>query len=182
MMRHRIPILPVLILILAAVSARADVQGLSSTPEPARTDSLNPRVASGSGRDARIRLGAGIAGQSFHVDDISMLYLSLNYRVSLAISPRDERAVGVGLEGGLNYLMPYLSFGPEVRVGNFAVTGDMGAIMLPGMSRIFPFANVGGGLISRHSGLGVEVNGGCLFVMGGADLIRPYIGISASFR
>lgn len=182
---HRTLILFALVFIsLSGMSARAGVHGPapSSQEFQAPSDSAVSKSVPGSGRDSRFRLGAGLVGGEFYVDNVTLLYLNLNYRVSLAISPRDEQAVGIGLEGGLNYLMPYLSIGPEVRLGNFAITGDMGATMIPGMTSVFPFANVGGGLISRHTGLGLEVNGGCLFVMGGADLIYPYLGVSASLR
>lgn len=187
MLRHRtLILLAFLFTISSAIAARAEIHDLIPAPGSAEApaDSTVSESASGSGRDARLRFGAGVIGGEFYVDNVTIPYLNANYRISLAISPSDEQAVGVGLEGGINYVMPYLSFGPEIRFGNFAITGDMGAAMFPGRQyqAVLPFVNIGGGLISRKVGFGFEANAGCIVILGEDAMTYPYIGISAALR
>lgn len=153
-------------------------------------DGADPPAQSGiPACDSRIRLQIGYSRITVHAEDTTqtLLYVSLNFRLSTSApsGATPEPRLGLGVEGGLFYLLPYVKAGPELRYGDFYAEVHGGGILAALYDRNpidFVWGALGGCsigmLVSPFGTPWLELAAGIdyvgLFAAGGRSYLLPY--------
>jgi|GEM_PF-6632587 len=179
-------------LVLTAASAAS---GAVHPPDgsAARTDSTDiagsDSLAAGRGRwDKRFRIvGGGAALFGFSTAEAIFPSLNINYRWSSSMRPESpEATLGMGMEVGTNYFVPYVKIGPEMRVRNFYVASHAGAAGIAWFDirpQLIPFLGVASGYCFGYQWCAVELEAGANYGMyDNATGMIPYIAACLSFR